>query len=50
MKSLLSSMITVCLLAAPVWAATPLLTDDANTLGQEKGNLRYVAESDLTTM
>ena len=39
MKSLLASAIAVCLLATPVWAATPLLTDDANTLGAGKGQL-----------
>ena len=37
MKSLIASAITVCLIATPVWAATPLLTDDANTLGAGKG-------------
>ena len=37
MKSLIASVIAACLLATPVWAATPLLTDDANTLGTGKG-------------
>jgi hypothetical protein len=37
MKSLIASIIAVCLIAAPAWAATPLLTDDANTLGAGRG-------------
>jgi len=37
MKSLFASVIAVFLIATPVWAATPLLTDDANTLGAGKG-------------
>lgn len=37
MKSLIASVIAACLITAPVWAATPLLTDDANTLGAGEG-------------
>jgi len=37
MKSLIASVIAASLIAVPVWAATPLLTDDANTLGAGKG-------------
>lgn len=37
MKSFIASVIAACLITAPVWAATPLLTDDANTLGAGEG-------------
>lgn len=39
MKSRITSVIAACLVAAPTWAASPLLTDDANTLGTGKGQL-----------
>ncbi|MDK9717670.1 MAG: hypothetical protein OEL57_07145 [Trichlorobacter sp.] len=52
MKSVIASVIASCLITAPAWAATPLLTDDANTLGTGKGQFeicgRVGFDRDLT--